>query len=213
MKRILLVTAGVLVSAILFATGPKYYQKMGQTLPKFGECKIIDDYQNLANQFKVIANVEQSEWLPLYYEAQCYILMSFMVKNDGTQKDAYLDRAQADIKKMLELEPNNAEIYALQAFCYTGRLVVNPQERGQKYGALSAQAVEKALGIEPINPRARLIKLQNEMGTARFFGNDLTAYYAEAEALLSDWDSYEPKSRLHPCWGKGQVEGIVNSKK
>lgn len=211
MKKTTLLVTALLLSAILFAAGPKYYQKMGKTLPKFGECKSIVDYQNLANQFKVIGNVENEEWLPKYYEAQCYILMSFMENENSAKKDEYLDIAEVSINKMLELAPNESEAYTLQSFYYTGRLVVNPQERGQKYGALSAQSVGRALGIEPENPRAQLIKLRNDLGTAQFFGNDIKPYQAQAEELLENWDSYKIKSRMHPRWGKGQVENVVKS--
>ncbi len=210
MKRTILTSATFLLAGILMAANPKYYQKMGQTLAQFGQCQSISDFQNLANQFKVISNVETEEWLPLYYEAQCYILMSFM-ESDGSKKDAYLDLAEPEINNMLKLAPNESEAYTLQAFYYTGRLVVNPQERGQKFGALSAQAVGRALGMEPENPRAQLINLQNELGTARFFGNDTAPFKARAEKLLENWDNYKIKSSIYPQWGKNQVESIVKS--
>jgi hypothetical protein len=211
MKKTMLTSIALLFAGILMATGPKYYQKMGQTLPKFGECKTIDDYQNLANQFSVIANVEKEEWLPVYYEAQCFILMSFMENENSAKKDEYLDKAETGINKLLTLAPNESEVYTLQAFYYTGRLVVNPQERGQKYGQLSGQAVGRALGIEPNNPRAQFIQLQNEIGTARFFGNDLKPYLAKAQQLLDGWDNYKIESRLHPRWGKEPLEGLIKS--
>ncbi len=211
MRKTIFLSTALFLSMFLMASGPKYFQKMGQTLPKFGECKTIDDYQNLANQFKVIANVEDEEWLPKYYEAQCYVLMSFMERENLAKKDEYLDVAELLINKMLELAPNESEAYTLQSFYYTGRLVVNPQERGRKYGALSAQAVNKALAIEPNNPRAQLINLRNELGTAQFFGNDTKPYQAKAKNLLDNWDNYKIKSRLHPRWGKGQVESILIS--
>jgi len=211
MKKTMLVSAALLFAGFLMAAGPKYYQKMGETLPKFGECKSIEDYQNLANQFNLIANVEKEEWLPVYYEAQCYILMSFMEQSSSAKKDEYLNAAEVGINKLLTLAPNESEIYTLQAFYYTGRLVVNPQERGQQYGQLSGQSVGRALGIEPNNPRAQFIQLQNEIGTARFFGNDIKPFLAKAQLLLDGWDNYKIKSRLHPRWGKNQVESLVKS--
>lgn len=211
MKKTILVSIAMLFAGFLMAAGPKYYQKMGETLPKFGECKTIDDFQSLANQFNVIANAETQEWLPLYYEAQCYIIMSFRTNESPAKKDEYLDVAELAINKMLVLAPNESEAYTLQGFYYTGRLVVNPQERGQKFGQLSGQVVGRALGIEPENPRAQLMQLQNELGTARFFGSDTKPFLVKAQLLLENWDGYKIKSRLHPQWGKDQVEGIVKS--
>jgi len=211
MKKTILASAALLFAGFLMAASPKYYQKMGETLPKFGACKTIDDYQSLANQFNLIANAETQEWLPLYYEAQCYILMSFRVDDNPAKKDEYLDIAEVAINKMLVLAPNESEAYTLQAFYCMGRLVVNPQERGQKYGGLSGQAVGRALGMEPENPRAQLMQLQNELGTARFFGSDTKPFLIKAQTLLDNWDNYKNKSSLHPQWGKDQVEGIVKS--
>ncbi len=213
MKKTVLIAITVLFATLLRAENSKYFNKMKETIGQYSQCNNIDDYRNLANKFKIIAGVEKSEWLPLYYEAHCYIIMSFMVHGDANQKDAFLDIAETSLNKMIELVPTESEVFALQAFYYTARLVVNPQERGQKYGALSAQTVAKAIAMDANNPRARLIKLQNEMGTARFFGSDVTPYYAQAEELLNSWDSYKPKSDIYPNWGKGQVQGIVNNRK
>ncbi|MBI9066950.1 MAG: hypothetical protein JEZ09_06635 [Salinivirgaceae bacterium] len=210
MKKSILIIAAVLMTSVIFAANMKYYQKMGQTLPKFGECKTIEDYHNLGNEFKVIANVEKEEWLPLYYHAQCNIIMSFM-NCDAAQKDEFLEIANESITKMIAIAPKESEVYALQAFYCTGKLVVNPQERAQKYGPLSAQAIGMSLGLDPENPRAQYIKISNEKGTAQFFGQDTQIYCTQAQELLDKWDDYKVKSRIHPSWGKQQVEGIVNS--
>ena len=82
-------------------------------------------------------------------------------------------------------------------------------ERGQKYSMLSAQSLGKALAMEPGNPRASVLKLQNEMGTAQFYGNDPAEYCSQAYELLARWDNYKPKSPVYPSWGKDQVEGVV----
>ena len=112
---------------------------------------------------------------------------------------------------MIELAPNEADAHALNAMYYTARLVVNPMGRGQKYGMLSGQAVGRALGIDPTNPRARLINLQSEMGAAQFYGKDTKVYCEKARELLADWDNFKPQSPLYPNWGKDQVAGIVES--
>lgn len=210
MKKGILLTALLGLVVMLQAANPNYYQKMGETLAKFGACQSVSDYQNVANQFGIIANVEKEEWLPLYYEAQCYILMSFMEKSGAQKKDEYLDAANVYLEKMLTMVPQEAEVLSLQALYYTARLVVNPQERGQKFGQLSAQTVGKALALDPNNPRAQYIQLSNQMGTAQFFGQDTKPFCQKAINLLENWDSYPSKSPIHPSWGKGQVEQIVS---
>ncbi len=208
MKKIILSIAVVLISLVSMAQKPEFFKAMGETLPQYGECKGVADFQALGNKFEMIANVEKSEWLPLYYHAHCYILMSFM-EQDATKKDGYLDVAEKSIKKLIEMAPAEAEVFVLQSFYLTGRLVVNPMERGQEYSGLSGQAIGKALVLDATNPRAQMMKIQMDMGTARFFGTDPKSFCPQAKELLANWDNFKPKSPLHPNWGKDQVVGIV----
>ena len=94
MKKIILSLAVVLVSLVSNAQKPEYYQAMGETLGQFSTCKNVSDFQALGNKFQMIADAEKTEWLPLYYQAQCYILMSFIEPTDVAKKDSYLDVAE-----------------------------------------------------------------------------------------------------------------------
>ena len=209
MKKIILSFAVVLVSLASMAQKPEYFKTMGETLGQFATCKNVADYQALGNKFQMIADVEKNEWLPLYYQAHCYILMSFLEPTDAAKKDSYLDVAEKSIAKLIEIVPGEAEVYVLQAFYLTGRLVVNPMERGQEYSGLVGQATGKALAIDPTNPRAMLMKIQMDMGSAPYMGLDPKSFCPQAKELLANWDNFKPKSPIHPNWGKDQVEGIV----
>ncbi len=209
MKKAILVFGTICITLTAMGANEKYVQKMGETLSGFNACNSIESYQALANQFRTIANAETSEWLPLYYETQCYILMSFMENSGAMAKDAWLDQAESSLEKMLELAPQESEVYALKSFYHTGRLVVNPPQRAQTTAPLIDAAIGKSLGLNPRNPRAKYMRLSNDMGTARFFGSDLTPYCKDASELLEQWDSYKVKSAIHPSWGKDQVEEIV----
>ncbi len=208
MKKIILSIAVVLISLVSMAQKPEYYQTMGETLGQYATCKSVADFQALGNKFEMIANVEKAEWLSLYYHAHCYILMSF-IEQDATKKDSYLDVAEKSVNKLIEMAPAEAEVFVLQAFFYTGRLVVNPMERGQEYSGLSGQAIGKALALDATNPRAKMLKIQMDMGTAQFFGTDPKSFCPQAKDLLTNWDNFKPKSPVHPNWGKDQVAGIV----
>ena len=209
MKKITFSLLFVLLTSVSMAQKPEFMQSMGETLGQYASCRTVADFQALGNKFQMIANVEKTEWLPLYYHAHCCILMSFIEPKDAVKKDSYLDEAEKSIAKLVNLAPNESEIYALQSFYFTARLVVNPMERGQKYSALSGQAIGKALALDPTNPRARLIKIQGDMGSASFFGQDPKSFCPQAKELLASWDQFRPKSPIHPNWGKDQAEGIV----
>ena len=209
MKKVILSLAVVFISLVSMAQKPEYYKAMGETLGQYSSAKSVSDLQALGNKFQMIANVEKGEWLPLYYHAHCYILMSFMEQGDAALKDSYLDVAEKSVTKLLEMAPSEAEVYVLQSFYLTGRLVVNPVERGQKYSGLAGQATGKALAMDATNPRAKLMKIQMDMGSAKFYGTDPKSFCPQAKELLATWDNFKPKSALYPNWGKEQVEGIL----
>jgi hypothetical protein len=210
MKKTTIFVCAMLIATVAMGGDEKYYQKMGETLRGFNTSSSVEDFQNLANKFRVIANVEKEEWLPLYYEAQCYIMISFMGELSAEEKDNYLDKASSIIESMKELAPNEAEIKVLEAFYLTGSLVVNPPQRAMETTPLIHAAIAKALALEPNNPRAIFLRISNEMGTASYFGQDTAPFCKQATELLQNWDSYTLKSPIHPNWGKDDVEGIVN---
>ena len=79
-----------------------------------------------------------------------------------------------------------------------------------RVGPQVGAAVGRSLGLDPNNPRAKYIRLTNEIGTARFFGSDTAPFCESASELLDQWDFYELKSAIHPAWGKDLVQEIVN---
>ena len=211
MKKITLILGALAISTLVLGQNEQYYRKMGESLQLFSSCSSVEDYQDLANSFKVIANVEKEEWLPLYYEAHCYIIMSFMSQMENEKRDIYLQNAADLIDRMTGLAPNEAEVSVMTAFYHTGYLVVNPPQRSMNTTPLIHAAIERALTIEPDNPRALFLRISNEMGTASFFGSDVTPFCEEAGKLLASWDDYAVKSPIHPTWGKDETEGIVRS--
>ena len=211
MKKTMLIFAGLLIAATSFAGGSKYQETMGKTLAGFAECKTIADFQELGNKFMVISKAETKEWLPLYYHAQCYILMGFNDNENPQMKDEYLDVAAESVRKMIEIAPGESEVFVMQGLLYTARLMIDPMTRGQQYSALSGQAIGRALGMEPKNPRAKYMQIANELGTAKFFGSDNTATCQKAYKLYEEWDNYKPKSPIHPQWGKEQLSEAIES--
>lgn len=201
----------MLIASIAMGANDQYEKKMGETLGEFSSCKNAEDYQNLANKFRIISQAETTEWLPLYYEAQCYIMISFVGELSPEAKDSYLDKASSLIEKMNELAPEEAEIQVLEAFCLTGSLVVDPPQRAMNTSPLIYSAIAKALAMEPNNPRALLLRISNEMGTADYFGEDISSLCEQATQLLEDWDDYALKSPIHPNWGRSEIEGIVSN--
>lgn len=192
----------------LMATDNNYETAMSSALASFGKASTIEAMQNSANSFERIAQVADSEWIPLYYEAYCYVIMSFM-HEEAQQRDEYLKIANTAIEKMEEISPNNSEIWALKGYMYTATLVVDPMSRGQEYSIKSQQALAKALAINPNNPRALYLKLSNDVGTAEFFGKDASVYCPKIEDLMQNWETYDTSKGFEPSWGKNQLKRLT----
>ena len=209
MKKASLVSSAIWMTGLLFAGNNTYYENMGKALQGFSECEHVADFQNLANQFHRIAQVEKEQWLPRYYEVQCYLLMTFVRGESAEMRDRYLEQARPVLDEILEMAPSDPEVLTLKAWWYTCSLVVDPPARSMSLQPQIAQSLATALSIEPGHPRAMFMRISNDMGTAAFFGNDLAPYCKQASELLASWDDYTPASPIHPSWGKEEVEGIV----
>lgn len=205
-----IITLSLIILANLSFSQDQYQQKMGEAMQNYAQVQSAQGYATAANHFELISNAMSTEWLPLYYHAQCYIMMSFTDSEaSAADKDAYLAIAMQSIDKMITIAPNESEVYALKAFYYTAKLVIDPMTRGQKFGMLTNTAIQESLGRDAENPRAQQLALSNKVGTAEFFGKDISIFKADAEQLLSNWDKYEIRGPFYPTWGKDQVEGIL----
>lgn len=189
-----------------------YEEKMANALTVFSQVESNEDYKNAAAHFDLIANGISTEWLPNYYYSLCYIMMSFDATNESiANRDRYLTIAEERLELLLEDYPKEAEIHVLQGLFYTATLVIDPSTRGQKYSGLTRVALERAIAIEPENPRAKQMLLSNKVGTAQFFGQDLTPFCNEAQQQLNEWDNYIAKSPFHPIWGKNQLYQVLKN--
>ena len=204
-----LIAACMLMASNVQADG--YQQAMTDALVSFSKCKTVKDYTTVANTFKRISNAEKDEWLPLYYHAQCYILMGFRQSEGAEKQDAHLDEAQRSIDEMLALNDQESEVYALQSLLHTARLVIDPMNRGQQMMAASGKAIEQALALNPENPRAQYMLLSNEVGMAQFFGKDVTDYCERIIALYGNWDKLNESPAFYPSWGKNEVAGLLEN--
>lgn len=185
------------------AGNPSYVLKMTETLETMRAAKSLAEHIKAANTFTMIAGVARDEWLPLYYHANIYINLIYVdTLADNDQKEKYLEIAKVSIDKMLESNPGEAEVQALDGWYWISRIGLRPMVYGMLYIGNYSSAIERSLAIEPENPRAIFLDLSNKIGKAEFFGSDISEYCVDVNALYDRWDSYVPKSELHPTWGK-----------
>ncbi|MFC2089342.1 hypothetical protein ACFLT1_01095 [Bacteroidota bacterium] len=201
MKRINLILIVILVCSISNAQNKPYYDAMSQTIEQLGKNSENDNYQKCSDKFERIAVAEKDEWLPYYYASYSCILMSFN-EYDGEKKDKILDRAQLMLDAAFNITKDESELYALQAFLYPSRIIVDPMARGLVYIEKCFASLETAKALNPENPRAYFLLAINKLNMPPSMGGGpevAIPLFQEAEKKFKAFHSDDP---LWPSWGE-----------
>ena len=171
----------------------------------------LSDLVTIANKFDRIGSAEKDQWLPYYYSAYCYILMTTQ-ESDVTKWDDYLNTADANIGKAEVLEANMVEILALKGFSSMMRINVDPAVRGQEYSMKSVGYLQQANQLDEQNPRVILMMAQMQYGTAQFFGSDTAPICDQFKKAVELFDQQSKDSdSILPSWGKPQAQSMVKN--
>lgn len=208
MKQVILsVLFFVTVAPDLRANDEKYVEAMQKNIKSIYEARDIDSYQQSVNAFERISSAEKSRWEPLYYIAFGNVMMA-NISQDKQKKDAYLDRAMEVIVLAKSIRENESEIFALEGFVYMIRVTVDPQTRGMEFAPQAMMTFNRALSINPENPRALALLAQMQFGTAQFFGSPTTEACAINSKALDKFDTFKPESVLAPVWGRQMAQSM-----
>lgn len=207
MKSYLLIFL-LFLSIASIAQEDRYTIVMQKNLSMMDSAKSVADYLKLSNSFERIADVEKSKWVPYYYSAFC-LMLSSMMDSSNAKKDSYLDKADLLLIKADSLQPNNSEIFTLKGFSAQARMIVDPMNRWQKYGALSNSMFEKAKQLDPTNPRPDYLVGNATLYTPEQFGGGKNAALPILKASLDKYNKFTPETPISPNWGKNQLEEIL----
>ncbi len=210
MKRLFISIILSWFTALSFASNPAYEKAMKQAIGQLEAAGSPDAYQAVANQFQRIAQVEQNEWLPLYYTSYAYIIQGAM-SDEGGQKDQHLDQAQEYLDQAKQITSEESEIVALQGYLHMIRVTVDPASRGAELAPLTTQTLAQAAQMNSNNPRAFLLLGQMQYGTAQFFGSDASEACGLISQAVAKFEQDEPASSLHPTWGRKTAEALQNN--
>ncbi|MBK7432723.1 MAG: hypothetical protein IPI66_01765 [Chitinophagaceae bacterium] len=209
MKKAILFVSVILLSAVSFAQSERYLSAMKNNL-----AAIDTSFRNpaslvsLSNNFERIANAEKSQWLPYYYAAYCQVHAGY-VDADKSRSDAYADKASALIAKADSLAPKNSEISCIKSMIASCHMMVNPMQRYMEYGQEVSSFMDEAMELDPANPRPYLLKGQGLKYTPEQFGGGCSTAKPVLQTSLDKYGAFTPLSELHPNWGKGRVEQLL----
>lgn len=179
----------------------RYAAAMKSTLELMDQASGPAEFTDCANRFERIANAEKSRWLPYYYASYSLVVMSFD-EHDGAQKDLVLDRAQELLDRAFELEPEESELYVLQAFLYPSRIMVDPMGRGMLYVEKMFESLESARKLNPENPRIYFLDGVNKLNLPPSMGGGSDIARPILEKALDKFTAFQNPDPFWPSWGE-----------
>ncbi len=182
----------------------QYEAGMGQAFGLWSDAKPIE----ASALFERIAQAEKDNWLPYYYAANTLITASFETK-DATMINEILKKAAGFITKAQELSPDNSEIITLEGLLYTGYVAMDPMTYGMQYSNKIINLHARAIELDAENPRAQLNKIEYEMGSARFFGTELSTFCEAIESTKPLFENQESSIPFYPNYGVDRVSILL----
>ena len=191
-----------------FSQETRYEKAMKEQLLALDTTGSNEGLTKIAMVFERIARADTSQWLPAYYAAYVNVLVSFN-ENDPVRKDAILDKAEEMLNVAKARKPNESENSVVEAFLYLSRIQAYPMERGLEYSLRANAALDKAISLNPDNPRAYYLKGTTIYYTPEQFGggkDNAMPYLLKAKEKFSQFSS---PSAFWPSWGKEHLESIL----
>ena len=222
MKQLLL-AATVVLSVAAHAQSDKYMDAMKKNLALFDSAKTTADLENVAAGFQRIGDAEKTQWLPYYWQGLVLATMGWKyfpdpkgvtaVKVDNLSQtvDDLASRINAVADKADAIATDNnakSEILTIRYMALTQQMIVDPQSRYMTYGAQAGQDLQKAIQLNPNNPRAYYLQAMGVYGTPEQYGGGK----APAKPLFQkavDAGKAEQVQPLYPHWSLDQAVNML----
>lgn len=207
MKRsILTIAIALIVSVTSFANdNQKYYAIMGKTIKEMFAAKDAVGIQASLNTFERIAKAEGDKWEPAYYSAFAYLKLYEMAES-VTDKDEMIDKAIASVNAGLKIAENEDELIAMKGYAYMMKMVLDPMSRAPEYSPVIIGSYQKALAIDPSNPRAWYLLGQMQLGTASFMGGSTDEGCGSISKAVENFKNEKSENPIAPNWGSEAAE-------
>jgi hypothetical protein len=200
MKNLILSILLVFFTSAFFSQSKKYVALMKKNITLLDSAKNEVDFLDVATSFEKIAQTEKKEWLPNYYAGMAYALLAF--EKEGEEIDKWADKAEVFINRADSLNRDNSEIYVIKSMCSTSRIMVDPMSRGFMFGKEAYDYSQRAMELDPNNPRPYAYKGQGAFYTPESFGGGVTKARPYLTKAVERYKIFKPQSELHPNWGE-----------
>lgn len=204
MKKLIL--AIVLFGATFANAQDRYSKGMEKAFELWQNQKMME----ASHMFERIATAEPDKWLPYYYVAQINTIMSFGEK-DEDKLSKQLEKAKEFLDVAKAISPDNPELLIQEALINTAWIAFDGATYGMSLSPKNAQLYQKAMEIAPNNPRVILSKAEWDMGSARYFGKDITPYCEDVKRALKLFATFKSETPFYPTQGEERAKEILES--
>lgn len=208
MKKILLFCAICLTFLTSKAEDAKYMMVMERNISMIDSATTEATFTVAKNTFERIGNANPTEWLPLYYQAFCTIMIG-MKQDSPAKMDEYYDKADAIINHADSISPDNSEIVVVQSWINSMKIGIDPMTRGQRLGMRSAMLTEKAIRLNPENPRAYFLKGSGMYYTPPNYGGGKDKALPVLEMAMEKFKAAKYENAIVPKWGEKQTADLL----
>jgi hypothetical protein len=211
MKKILFAVAVLIIASGAHAQSERYVSAMQDKIAQLDTSKTLADLLKVSDAFARIGDAEKTQWLPYYYAGLALSTMGWRDSTSAIDKDdnataikSYCDKAEANTTSPAD----QAEIYVLRNMAATQQMMVDPQSRYMTYGQEAAADLEKAIQLDPSNPRIYYLQGMSLFKTPEQYGGgkDKAKPLFEKSVLLFTRFAVKP---LYPKWGQKQATEML----
>ncbi len=211
MKNLMYLSIFLMLCIGVFAQeADRYTQAMKQGVNLMNDAEGYATMEQAALLFERIAMTETGEWLPPYYASACYTIMSLMEREDKEKKSAAVDKAQALLDKAKTMNEHDSEIYALQGMIYQALIQLNPMINGMLYGSKATKQLDRALELNPNNPRPYYLKAMGLYYTPALFGGGEGKACVLFEKAAEKFKGVQLSYSIEPAWGEKRNAIFLN---
>ena len=160
--------------------------------------KGMDELQRMEKQYP-------DAWLPSYYRS--LIALQYAVRfPQSAYSSLFLDAVKADLEALQTKKGvNRSEQFTLKGFYYAALIAQNPSVNGKLYYIDAICCYKSAIGINPSNPRPRILlyiffeKMSKEIGQPSMNNpKDLET--------IKELYSKEKQNGMQPTWGRNLID-------
>ena len=160
--------------------------------------KVMNDLKHMENQYP-------DAWLPTYYRV-FYALQYAARSPQSDYSSLFLDAVKADLEALQTKKGvDRSEQFTLKGFYYAALIAQNPSVNGKLYYIDAICYYKSAIGINPSNPRPRILLYMFFDNMSKQTGQTSMNSPKDLETI-KELFSKEKQNGLQPAWGRNLID-------